>query len=437
MNLTFSIYYTPLILAIILSSVIMVYSWRYRRESHGRAFFILSLAVVWWAFFNILEYSSVSLAMKTFWVDVEYIGVETVMVAWLCVVANFTGQSKWVTPLSILLLSVIPVITIILLWTNSLHGLMRYNAVLDTNGPFSIIKKEYGLWFWVTFSYSNLLAVISSIMLILRSTRPPKLRKSQIISLLLCALFPWAGNFIFVFKLLPAPWGRIDMTSACLAISGFVMAFSIFRFQIMEVIPIARDFILEDLSDAILVLDSHNRVADYNPACREMLQLDKIIIAQPIEEVILPEMIQPILFEEITSSQNEITLTIGNKTKIYDLRIRSLYDRKKKLRGRLFHFRDVTEKRFAEIQLEKTIRELRQALAEVRTLSGLLPICASCKKIRDDNGYWNEVENYIRKHSEAEFSHGICPDCMRKLYPEQYESLIKKGKLDPNSHKDE
>ncbi len=69
-------------------------------------------------------------------------------------------------------------------------------------------------------------------------------------------------------------------------------------------------------------------------------------------------------------------------------------------------------------QKEKLISELREAISEVKTLSGLIPICASCKKIRDDQGYWNQIESYIQKHSNANFSHGICPDCARKLYPE-------------------
>ena len=70
-----------------------------------------------------------------------------------------------------------------------------------------------------------------------------------------------------------------------------------------------------------------------------------------------------------------------------------------------------------EEEREKLIGELQEALAKVKLLSGLLPICASCKKIRDDNGYWNQIESYIREHSEAEFSHGICPECAKKLYP--------------------
>jgi hypothetical protein len=70
---------------------------------------------------------------------------------------------------------------------------------------------------------------------------------------------------------------------------------------------------------------------------------------------------------------------------------------------------------------EELIGELQEALAKVKTLRGLLPICANCKKIRDDRGYWNRIEAYIGQHTDAQFSHGICPDCAKKLYPELFE----------------
>ncbi|MEQ8253545.1 MAG: PAS domain S-box protein [Smithellaceae bacterium] len=80
--------------------------------------------------------------------------------------------------------------------------------------------------------------------------------------------------------------------------------------------------------------------------------------------------------------------------------------------------RDVTEQKRNEEERERLILELQEAISQVKTLSGLLPICASCKKIRDDKGYWNQIEAYIKDHSEAEFSHSICPDCVKRLYPE-------------------
>jgi hypothetical protein len=69
-------------------------------------------------------------------------------------------------------------------------------------------------------------------------------------------------------------------------------------------------------------------------------------------------------------------------------------------------------------ELSTINKQLQTALENVKTLRGFIPICASCKKIRDDKGYWNQIEVYIREHSEAEFSHGICPECMKKLYPD-------------------
>lgn len=70
------------------------------------------------------------------------------------------------------------------------------------------------------------------------------------------------------------------------------------------------------------------------------------------------------------------------------------------------------------LERERLISELREALVHIKTLSGLLPICASCKKIRDDKGYWSQVESYIARHSEATFTHSLCPDCMKRLYPD-------------------
>jgi len=81
--------------------------------------------------------------------------------------------------------------------------------------------------------------------------------------------------------------------------------------------------------------------------------------------------------------------------------------------------KDIDERR-------RLIAELQQTLGEVKQLSGLLPVCASCKKIRDDNGDWKQMESYFSDHSEVLFSHGICPECIERLYPEQYNTLFDK-----------
>jgi hypothetical protein len=88
--------------------------------------------------------------------------------------------------------------------------------------------------------------------------------------------------------------------------------------------------------------------------------------------------------------------------------------------------RDITQRKRQETERLRLIEELKSALARVKTLSGLLPICSSCKKIRNDQGYWEQVEIYIKNHSQADFTHGICPDCIHRLYPEYAELRAKR-----------
>ena len=81
------------------------------------------------------------------------------------------------------------------------------------------------------------------------------------------------------------------------------------------------------------------------------------------------------------------------------------------------------ERQRLKTERERLILELQEALSKVKQLSGLLPICASCKQIRDDKGYWTQVEVYMREHTEIDFTHTVCPECTKKLYPEYYDAI--------------
>jgi PAS domain S-box-containing protein len=102
----------------------------------------------------------------------------------------------------------------------------------------------------------------------------------------------------------------------------------------------------------------------------------------------------------------------------YIVTAKPYYGRNNEILGVIESFQDITARKKLENEKGQLITELQESLGKVKLLSGFLPICASCKKIRDDKGYWNQIEGYIRDHSEAEFSHGICPDCAQKLYPD-------------------
>jgi DNA repair exonuclease SbcCD ATPase subunit len=88
---------------------------------------------------------------------------------------------------------------------------------------------------------------------------------------------------------------------------------------------------------------------------------------------------------------------------------------------------DISNRKKLEQERENLINDMQNALAEIKELRGFLPICANCKKIRDDKGYWQQVENYIQERTHAQFSHGICPECMKELYPEMADKILKKN----------
>ena len=100
----------------------------------------------------------------------------------------------------------------------------------------------------------------------------------------------------------------------------------------------------------------------------------------------------------------------------FDNNIYPVFDNDGKIRALAIFAKDITETKLAEEKLLEERDKLKAALAKIKKLSGMLPICSSCKKIRDDKGYWNQIESYIRKHSDAQFSHGICPQCAEELY---------------------
>jgi PAS domain S-box-containing protein len=180
----------------------------------------------------------------------------------------------------------------------------------------------------------------------------------------------------------------------------------------------ANDIILL-YNDELRIIEANDRaVESYGYPYEELLQLDASLLRPPETKSSLGatkkevEEKKSLVFETIHQRKDGTTFPVEVSVRIIEVE------------GKRFHqsiIRDITERKQAEEERGKLVHDLQEALSRVKSLSGLLPICASCKKIRDDKGYWNQIESYIHDHSEADFSHSICPECARKLYPELYE----------------
>lgn len=189
--------------------------------------------------------------------------------------------------------------------------------------------------------------------------------------------------------------------------------------------------IIDTEPECVKILAYDGSLLMMNPAGLSMIEADSF-------DEVRDMCIYPLIVEEYREAFKEITEKIfhgedrtlefelvGLKGKRLFLETHAvpLYDDNKEVIALLGITRNITGNKVLEQQKDALIISLKAALAKVKTLSGLLPICSSCKQIRDDKGYWNQIDSYIRDHSEAEFTHSLCPECAKKMYPEFYKKL--------------
>jgi PAS domain S-box-containing protein len=204
----------------------------------------------------------------------------------------------------------------------------------------------------------------------------------------------------------------------------------------------------ENVHDSILTLDLDLRFTYASPSVMRLTGFSPEEIGQlRVEQLFTPEsyaLARQVLSEELARNRQPepidrhvprtLELELLRKdggTLWIELTTTFIWDDQARPVNILVVARDISKRKQAEGERERLVRELRQALADVKTLRGLIPICASCKKIRDDQGYWKQIEGYISEHSDAVFSHGICPECMEKLYPGLLEKKAAAPTTDP------
>jgi PAS domain S-box-containing protein len=182
--------------------------------------------------------------------------------------------------------------------------------------------------------------------------------------------------------------------------------------------------ILESALDCIITIDHEGRIVDFNPAAEKIFGYSRDeAIGELMADLIIPPSMRQRHWQGMANHLITGTSTILNR-RLEMTAVRSdgsefpveLAISRMEVDGKpLFagYLRDITERKRAEREMEKLVGGLQDALASVRTLTGMLPICAKCKKIRDDQGYWNQVEQYIMNRSDATFTHGCCPECVK------------------------
>lgn len=340
----------------------------------ARYFVILVISVALWSLFMGLEYAVIEPFWKIIFGKFEYLGIATIGITWLMFALDYNRKEKWLTRRNIALWFLIPALAIILAFTNELHGLLWPQVTPSSSAPGASLIYAHGPAFWVIFVYDYITLTIGTFVIIDNALRARDIYRWQMVGLIVSALIPWVGNIIYVLGLSPVT--GLDLTPLGFSLSGVIISFSIFYLGLFDLVPVARDQLVESLMDGVLVLDNNNRVADINPRARELLGIgNQPVIGQTVAAFLQPWPNLITQFRDVESAQTELHINNGIVTDI-ELRISPLSDEQGNLIGRLFIAQDISRRKDLEKLRDDLIRamvhDLRNPLGSITLSMDLL-----------------------------------------------------------------
>lgn len=364
MEFQYSPYVLPLIGTAIVSGWLAAYVWTRRSTRSAPALVGLALAIMIWSIGYALEIVGTGLPTKIFWGKVQYIGIVAVPLFWFIFAYNHSSPDKPMTHRAMLLASIVPFITLALAFTADQHDLLWKDIGLKTTTNFSALKVSYGLWFWVhsLYSYALLLAGAYFILRSVRHMWGPY--RGQAIALMVAVVVPWIGNAVYLSGFSPIPY--LDPTPFAFTISLLALVWGIFGFRLMDLSLVARDIVVEEMNEGMLVLDTQNRIADMNPAAEQLLEITAAqAIGRPIANILRawPQVLDR--FGAILETLDEMTVGAGEAQRWYEVRIAPLKDRRQHIAGRVVTVRDISERKRVEERLLQERNLLRTVIDNV------------------------------------------------------------------------
>ncbi len=366
-TLQYTPYTIPLVLTALVCAFLALFGMRKRTVPGAVPFTLLMLAVAEWSLGYNFELSNVDLPGKLFWTNFNFVGIVIVPVAWLIFSLQYTGREQWLTRRNLSLLAIGPVVTLLLAWTDKFHGLFRSQANLAAVGSFSVLDVTYGPGFWTFAAYSYLFNLIGTFLIFRALLRSASVYRYQTLILLFGAVAPWLANILHLSGLSPFPY--LDLTPFAFTLTGLATAWGLFRFGLLDIVPVARDTVIESMGDGMLVLDVQGRIVDLNPAAEQIIHTSaQDVIGQPAGQILSawPELVEQ--YQDVTEAQAEIVLSGNDEDenenegiRCYDLRISPLTNRRGQLNGRLVILRDITAQKLAEQAMQEAKEEAEAA----------------------------------------------------------------------------
>jgi diguanylate cyclase (GGDEF)-like protein/PAS domain S-box-containing protein len=412
MNPSYAVY---LIVSGAISLVVASTGWKRRSAPGAPALTILSLGMAVWSLTYAAFWLSVSPSAQIFWMNSTFFGVAVAPMAFLVMVQEFIGRGSWLTRRAYLLLSTIPFLTLVFIWVPSLNPIF-FSA--DRAAGDSVILRG-GPWFTVFVFYMYALMTVSMLMLINAHIKASLFYSRQTRVVLIGALIPWAVNGLVLFHLNPLP--GLDLTPLAFAGSGLFFSYGFFGYHMMDLVPVGRDMLVENIDDAIVVVDPQDRIVDINPKAMAFIDPG---LSQPfgkkLEEV-FSRWADVISMQHGLEGRTEVSVDRPPYSS-YELMVLSLKDRTGLPLGKLVSWRDITARK----QVERKLRVFFHAVEQNPTAIVITDLEARIEYV---NPRLLELTGYsledVRGKTPSVFKSGETTD---ELYAELWKT-VKAGQI--------
>lgn len=336
------------------------YVWRHRAVPGGRALAVLLASVCLWSLLYAFELSAHTIASARMWSDLKFVGIVAMAPAFWAFAVTYTGRAERVRTRTLLWLSVEPVVVLILLAVPQTGSLIH---TFPTEPAASVYLSQVpaagaGPLFWPHAAYTYAVIVTAMYLLVSRLARIASPYRRQANALIVAALAPLAGNFSY--NLDPRVTSEVDPTPFLFAVTAVVLVWGFLRLHLLGLVPVARGVVLEQMLDAVLVLDVNGRIVDANPAGARLLGLSRgDVVGRPVSTLLEP--VARLLDRHVPggTTREDLRLPADRDRAAMDLAasLTSLTDRSGAEAGRLLVLGDVTERMATQRRLRELLEE--------------------------------------------------------------------------------
>lgn len=378
LDINFTSYHiTPLFILLLLGGIIAIITFfsllKLKRTAGVKFWMGLQIATAIWAFTYAFEFAASNIETKIFWSKLSYLGIVYCPVFFLFFTLAFSSRYRYLKRKIIIAVFCFATLFILFPFTNDLHFL--HWKSYSVNPTTHATDYVYGPLFWVMTFFAYVALTLGVINIYMMYFRMSDYYRKQITLLLFAALLPPAGNLIYIFHINPVP--GFDWTPFTFIFTGLLVAINLSQFNMFELVPVARDILIDNIQDAIMVVDNSLVVADLNPAMQKLVGSGKKeLIGSSVKEVFphRETLIQDIIKRD--DYQARVSREINGHTHFFDMQVTSLFDHNQNQTGRLLVLKDITrhieaeeKNQEANLRLMDEIREKEKLIVDLDSFS--------------------------------------------------------------------